>query len=70
MILCSHLGRPNGTVCPELSLAPVAKRLKRLLGKDVSFAPDCVGPAVKNLAGQLQPGDVLLLENVRFHPGE
>ena len=70
VILCSHLGRPNGKVCPELSLAPVAKRLKRLLGKDVTFAPDCAGPLVKNLASQLQPGDVLLLENVRFHPGE
>ncbi len=70
VILCSHLGRPKGTVCPELSLTPVAKRLKRLLGKDVTFAPDCVGPIVKNLASQLQPGDVLLLENLRFHPGE
>ena len=70
VILCSHLGRPKGTVCPELSLAPVAKRLKRLLGKDVTFAPDCVGPTVKNLASQLQPGDVLLLENLRFHPEE
>lgn len=70
VILCSHLGRPNGKVCPELSLAPVAKRLKRLLGKDVTFAPDCTGPIVKNLANQLQPGDVLLLENLRFHPGE
>ena len=70
VILCSHLGRPKGTACPELSLAPVAKRLKRLLEKDVTFAPDCVGPAVKNLASQLQPGDVLVLENLRFHPGE
>ena len=70
VILCSHLGRPKGTVCPELSLAPVAKRLKRLLGKDVTFAPDCVGPTVKKLASQLQPGDVLLLENLRFHHGE
>ena len=70
VILCSHLGRPNGKVCPELSLAPVAKRLKRLLGKEVTFAPDCAGPLVKNLASQLQPGDVLLLENVRFHSGE
>lgn len=70
VILCSHLGRPKGRVCPELSLAPVAKRLRRLLGKDVTFAPDCVGPKVKNLASQLKPGDVLLLENLRFHPGE
>lgn len=70
VILCSHLGRPKGAACPELSLTPVAKRLKRLLGKDVIFAPDCVGPKVKNLASQLKPGDVLLLENLRFHPGE
>lgn len=70
VILCSHLGRPKGMICPELSLAPVAKRLKRLLGKDVTFSPDCVGPQVKSLASQLQPGDVLLLENLRFHPGE
>ncbi|MDD9821181.1 MAG: phosphoglycerate kinase [Nitrospira sp.] len=70
VILCSHLGRPHGTVCPELSLAPVAKRLKRLLGKDVTFASDCTGPSVRNLASQLKPGDVLLLENLRFHPGE
>ena len=70
VILCSHLGRPKGRVCPEFSLAPVAKRLKRLLGKDVTFAPDCVGPKVINLASQLKPGDVLLLENLRFHPGE
>ncbi len=70
MILCSHLGRPEGAVCPKLSLAPVAKRLRRVMGRTVTFAPDCVGPAVKNLASQLQPGDVLLLENLRFHPGE
>ncbi len=70
VILCSHLGRPQGTVCPELSLAPVAKRLRRLLDKDVTFAPDCTGPDVAHLASHLQPGDVLLLENLRFHPGE
>lgn len=70
VILCSHLGRPNGEPIPELSLAPVAKRLRRLLGKDVIFAPDCVGPKVKNLVSQLKPGDVLLLENLRFHPEE
>ena len=70
VILCSHLGRPKGKPSPELSLAPVAKRLKRFLGKDVVFAPDCVGPQVKNLASQLKPGDVLLLENLRFHREE
>lgn len=70
VILCSHLGRPKGKPCPELSLAPVAKRLKRFLGKEVLFAPDCVGPKVKNMVSQLKPGDVLLLENLRFHPEE
>jgi len=70
VILCSHLGRPNGKPCPELSLAPVAKRLRRFLGKDVIFASDCVGPKVKNLVSQMKPGDVLLLENLRFHPEE
>lgn len=70
VILCSHLGRPKGEPRPECSLAPLAKRLKRLLGKDVIFAADCIGPIVKNLVSQLKPGDVLLLENLRFHPGE
>ena len=70
VILCSHLGRPNGKPCPELSLAPVAKRLRRFLGKDVIFTSDCVGPKVKNLVSQMKPGDVLLLENLRFHPEE
>ena len=67
VILYSHLGRPNGKPCAELSLAPVAKRLKRFLGRDVIFSPDCIGPQVKNLVSQLKPGDVLLLENLRFH---
>jgi len=70
VILCSHLGRPMGKPCPELSLAPIAKRLKRFLGKDVIFSPDCIGPKVKNLVSQLKPGDILLLENLRFHPEE
>lgn len=70
VILCSHLGRPKGKFDPKLSLAPVAKRLQRWLGKDVVFAPDCVGPAVENVVARMKPGDVLLLENLRFHPGE
>ncbi len=70
VILCSHLGRPKGKFDPKLSLAPVAKRLQRWLGKDVVFAPDCVGPTVQNLVARMKPGDVLLLENLRFHPGE
>jgi phosphoglycerate kinase len=70
VILCSHLGRPNGKIDPRLSLAPVVKRLQRLLGKEVAFAPDCIGPQVEKMVGQMKSGDVLLLENLRFHPGE
>ncbi len=70
VILCSHLGRPKGRFDPKLSLAPVAKRLQRWLGKDVLFAPDCVGPSVEKLVARMKPGDVLLLENLRFHPEE
>ena len=70
VILCSHLGRPNGMFDPRYSLAPVAKRLGRLMGKDILFAPDCIGPAVVGLVAKMTPGDVLLLENLRFHQGE
>ena len=70
VILCSHLGRPKGVCDPRYSLSPVAKRLGRLLGKEVTFAPDCVGPAVEKLVAKMNAGDVLLLENLRFHPGE
>jgi phosphoglycerate kinase len=70
VILCSHLDRPGGKVIPKSSLAPVAKRLGRLLGKEVIFAPDCVGPHVEQLVAKMKPGDVMLLENLRFHPGE
>ena len=70
VILCSHLGRPDGTFDPKYSLAPVAKRLGRLMGKDILFAPDCIGPAVGGLVAKMKPGDVLLLENLRFHQGE
>lgn len=70
VILCSHLGRPNGTFDPTYSLAPVAKRLGRLMGKEILFAPDCIGPAVEGLVAKMKPGDVLLLENLRFHKGE
>jgi len=64
------MGRPDGKLIPELSLAPVAKRLSRLLQKDVQFAPDCIGPEVKAMVDKMQQGDVLLLENLRFHLGE
>ncbi|MDN5942942.1 MAG: phosphoglycerate kinase [Nitrospira sp.] len=70
VILCSHLGRPNGTFDPTYSLAPVAKRLSRLMGKEILFAPDCIGPAVEGLVAKMKSGDVLLLENLRFHKGE
>ncbi|MCY3787681.1 MAG: phosphoglycerate kinase [Gemmatimonadetes bacterium] len=70
VILMSHLGRPQGQRVPALSLAPVAERLSQLLGRAVSMAPDCVGAEVAAQAAALQPGRVLLLENVRFHPEE
>lgn len=70
VILSSHLGRPKGKVDPKLSLAPVAKRLQRLLNKEVSFAPDCIGGQIEELVSRMKAGDVLLLENLRFHPGE
>ncbi|MDY6917493.1 MAG: phosphoglycerate kinase [Chloroflexota bacterium] len=67
VILCSHLGRPEGKVVPELSLAPVAKRLSELLGSQVDLAPDCVGADVEKAVAKLKKGSVLLLENLRFH---
>ena len=70
VILCSHVGRPKGKVVPELSLAPVARRLSRLLQKEVQLAPDCVGPEVEKMIGRMKPGGILLLENLRFHPEE
>lgn len=70
VIVASHLGRPKGQVKPELSLAPVAGRLGDLLGASVALAPDCIGPEVEKLAAQLLPGQVLVLENVRFHAAE
>ncbi len=70
VIIASHMGRPDGKVVADLSLAPVAKRLSRLLQKDVKFAPDCIGAEVKAMLDTMQGGDVLLLENLRFHLGE
>ena len=69
-ILCSHLGRPKGKPDPAYSLGPVGVRLSQLLRRGVLTAPDCVGPVVQVLVNTLQPGDVLLLENLRFHPEE
>jgi phosphoglycerate kinase len=70
LIVASHLDRPGGKVVPELSLAPVAKRLGRFLNKNVIMAPDCVGEGVQNIITGMKPGDMVLLENLRFHPGE
>jgi phosphoglycerate kinase len=70
LIICSHLGRPNGQPNSEESLFPVAKRLKELLDRPVEFATDCVGPAAEKAAEKLGEGQVLLLENLRFHVGE
>ncbi|MFO7264928.1 MAG: phosphoglycerate kinase [Limnochordales bacterium] len=70
VILVSHLGRPKGKVVEELRMAPVARRLSQLLGTEVKTVPACVGPEVEAAAAQLKDGEVLLLENIRFYPGE
>jgi phosphoglycerate kinase len=70
IIIMSHLGRPKDKPEANFSLAPVAKRLSRLLGKQVPIASDCVGPEVTQLVEAMKPGDVLMLENLRFHPEE
>ena len=70
VILCSHLGRPKGGPDPKFSLKPVAAYLSDLMGKPVAFAEDCVGPVAEAAAQALKPGEVLLLENTRFHPEE
>ncbi|HOJ07181.1 MAG: phosphoglycerate kinase [Ignavibacteriota bacterium] len=69
-ILMSHLGRPKGGPNPKYSLKPTAKRLSELLGKEVKLAPDCIGKETKAMVDSMQNGDVLVLENVRFHPEE
>lgn len=70
LVLASHLGRPKGKVDPKYSLQPVAGKLEELLGKQVKFASDCVGTDAEAISNLLKNGDVLLLENVRFHPEE
>ena len=70
VILASHLGRPKGEAKPEFSLRPVAARLSELLGRTVQMAPDCVGPETEKMAKSLKPGEVLLLENLRYHKEE
>ncbi|MBQ1249312.1 MAG: phosphoglycerate kinase, partial [Selenomonadales bacterium] len=70
VILGSHLGRPKGQRVPEFTLAPVAVRLGELLGREVKLAPDCVGEEVSAMAAELKSGEVLLLENLRYHKEE
>ncbi len=70
LLLASHLGRPKGGPDPEFSLRPASEVLVRLLGIPVKMAPDCVGPEVEAMAKELKPGEVMLLENTRFHKGE
>ena len=70
VVLCCHLGRPNGRVVEDLRAGPVARRLAELLGRPVSTSPDCVGPETASRVRDLPPGGVLMLENLRFHPGE
>ncbi len=70
VILCSHLGRPKGKTVPELRMDPVARRLAELLGRPVKKLDECVGPEVEAVVKAMQPGDVALLENTRFHPEE
>ncbi len=70
LALASHLGRPKGRAVPELSLQPVAARLSQLLGREVTFVPDCVGDVVTGAMDALAPGSVVLLENLRYHEGE
>jgi phosphoglycerate kinase len=67
VVLMSHLGRPNGAVNPKYSLKPVVPELEKLLGRSVTFAPDCVGPEVEAIVDKADNGEVVLLENLRFH---
>ncbi len=70
LILCSHLGRPKGKVVPELKMDPVAERLSEHIQRPVKKADDCVGPEIESAVQAMEPGDVILLENTRFHPEE
>jgi 3-phosphoglycerate kinase len=70
LVLCSHMGRPDGKADPKYSLAPAAKRLSEILGQDVALAPDCIGSGAAGMRAALLPGQVLLLENTRYHAEE
>ncbi len=69
-VLMSHLGRPKGKVVPEMTLRPAAERLSQLLGRGVTMAPDCVGDSTEGVVARMRDGDIVLLENLRFHEGE
>ena len=70
LVLCSHLGRPKEGPDPQFSMKPVAEHLAKVMGRPVTFAEDCVGPVAEKAAKALKPGDILVLENTRFHKGE
>lgn len=70
VILMAHLGRPKGKVVPSMSLKPCAEYLSQVMKKEVKFAPDCIGPEATEAARELKPGEILMLENLRFHPEE
>ena len=70
LIIACHLGRPKGERVPEFSVAPVAKKLGEIMGKEVKFASDCVGPETEKMAADLKPGEILVLENLRYHKEE
>lgn len=70
LVICSHMGRPKGERVPEYSLAPIAGALSEILGREVLLAPDCIGPETEALVGQMRDGDVVLLENLRYHKEE
>jgi len=70
VIVATHLGRPKGEVVPALSTRPLAEHLGRLLGTEVTWVPDCVGPEVEDAAAKLRRGQLMMLENLRFHPEE
>jgi phosphoglycerate kinase len=70
VVLCSHLGRPKGKPDPAFSLAPTARRLQELIGRPVTMADDCIGDKITAMVNKMKNGDILMLENLRFHPGE
>ncbi len=70
IILCSHLGRPDGQVVASLRMTPIAERLSQLTNLPIYTVSDCIGPKVKKAVDKLKSGDILLLENLRFHPEE